>query len=220
MKKSLMMTTFMLMLTTAGGTWTAAAEEHAQEGGAAVEAPASEVSDAEAAANKAADDERKAKAARIAATISDLRSEGAASIGPDQKITPEVFKSVCGAVKMKAMELAKSEGVKIRHAAARNRNPENAATEEEISMHLLFTEHPETKELWNKATIDGVAYDRYVRPIYVEPACLACHGEKDNRPEFIQQKYPEDKAFGFNPGDLRGIIEILIPEPLAKQKGE
>ena len=157
-------------------------------------------------------DARKVKAKKIADEITDLRSKRAASLlESDKKITPTVFKSVCGAVNKKAMKIAKKEGVKIRHAAIKNRNPDHAATTEEISMHSFFVEYPDAGEIWNKTTIDGKEFDRYVRPIYVEPACLKCHGEKDERPEFIQKKYPEDKAFGFKVGDLRGIIEVMMP---------
>ena len=60
--------------------------------------------------------------------------------------------------------------------------------------------------------IEGKGYKRYVRPIFVEPACLACHGEKDKRPDFIVKKYPKDKAFDFKVGDLRGIISVMIPD--------
>lgn len=157
-------------------------------------------------------DARKIKAENIANEITELRSERAASlINAESEVTPEVFKSVCGAVKKRAMKLAKENGLKIRHAALKNRNPNHAATAEEESMHRFFSDNPGTESLWNKTTIKGESYDRYVKPIYVEPACLACHGEKDKRPGFIKKKYPEDKAFAFKAGDLRGIIEVMVP---------
>ena len=51
-----------------------------------------------------------------------------------------------------------------------------------------------------------------MKPIFVEDACLACHGSKDKRPFFIVDKYPEDRAFDFKTGDLRGMVEVLFPE--------
>ncbi len=151
------------------------------------------------------------KAKKIADEITDLRSARAASLLQfDKAITPDVFKGVCGPVKKRAMAIAKKEGVKIRHAAIKNRNPAHAASDEEKRFHAIFAKGEET-EIWDKTTIDKKGYERYVRPIYVEPACLACHGEKDKRPAFIQKKYPGDRAFGFKAGDLRGIIEVMIP---------
>lgn len=156
-------------------------------------------------------DAPKIKAKEIADEITDLRSVRAASLlQSDKAVTPDVFKEVCGPVKKRAMAIAKKEGVKIRHAAIKNRNPAHAASDEEKSFHALFAKGSET-EIWDETTINKVAFARYVRPIYVEPACLSCHGEKDKRPAFIKKKYPEDLAYGFKAGDLRGIIEVMVP---------
>ena len=156
-------------------------------------------------------DTRKIKAKAIADEITDLRSVRAASLLQSGKaVTPDVFKEVCGPVKKRAMEIAKKEGVKIRHAAIKNRNPAHAASDEEKNFHSLFAGGMET-EIWDETTIDKAVFARYVRPIYVEPACLSCHGVKDERPAFIKKKYPEDLAYGFQPGDLRGIIEVMVP---------
>lgn len=152
------------------------------------------------------------KAKKIADRITDMRSERAASlIDADVKITPDVFKSVCGTVKKKAMEIAKKEGLKIRHAAMKNRNPDHAATEADIKLHDFFRNNPDEKGLWEKVSLKGGKYIKYSRPIYVEKACLICHGDKGKRPEFIKKKYAGDKAYGFEVGDLRGIIQVMVP---------
>lgn len=157
-------------------------------------------------------DARRLKAKKIADEICDMRSERAASlIKADKVVTPALFKEVCGAVKKRAMALSKENKVKIRHAAIKNRNPDHAATVEERELHRLFDTDRSVDEVWGKVDIDGLVYGRYVKPIFVEPACLACHGEKGSRPEFIKKKYPEDRAYGFNAGDLRGIIEVMVP---------
>ena len=51
-----------------------------------------------------------------------------------------------------------------------------------------------------------------VRRINVEPSCLACHGTKASRPAFIKANYPDDKAFDFTVGDLRGMYAVHLPE--------
>jgi len=152
------------------------------------------------------------KARKIAGEITELRSVRAASLlESGDAVTPDVFKQVCGPVKKKAMEIAQREGVRIRHAAVKNRNPDHAASDEEKEFHRIFEKGLE-KELWNETVIDGRKYSRYVSPVYVEPACLACHGEKDSRPAFVREKYPQDKAFGFDAGDLRGVIEVMMAQ--------
>ena len=157
-------------------------------------------------------DAGKITAKKIADEITALRSVRAASLlQSDKPVTPDIFKEVCGPVKKKAMEIAAKEGLKIRHAAVKNRNPDNAASDEEMSFHALF-EKGAAEEVWDETMINEVRYKRYVGPIFVEPACLACHGEKEKRPAFVKKKYPEDLAHGFKAGDLRGIIEVMIPE--------
>jgi hypothetical protein len=56
----------------------------------------------------------------------------------------------------------------------------------------------------------GIAY-----PIMLENACVICHGNDDqvSAPvrEAITQRYPDDQATGFAPGDLRGWFWIQIP---------
>jgi hypothetical protein len=48
--------------------------------------------------------------------------------------------------------------------------------------------------------------------ITVQPSCLACHGPKDERPAFVKKDYPEDRAYGFEDGDLRGIYAVFVPD--------
>lgn len=45
-----------------------------------------------------------------------------------------------------------------------------------------------------------------------EPSCLACHGTKASRAAFVKDNYPDDKAFDFQVGDLRGMYAVFIPE--------
>ena len=157
-------------------------------------------------------DAAKIKAKKIADEITDLRSLRAASLlESNEAITPKIFKKVCGPVKKKAMAIVKKEGVKIRHAAIKNRNPLHAASDEEKAFHAIF-EKGEVPDIWDETIIDKKSYKRYVSPIFVEPACLSCHGERDKRPAFVNKKYPKDLAYGFKPGDLRGIIEVMIPQ--------
>lgn len=44
------------------------------------------------------------------------------------------------------------------------------------------------------------------------PSCLACHGMKTSRPNFVKESYPDDRAFEFKVGDLRGMYAVFIPE--------
>lgn len=52
---------------------------------------------------------------------------------------------------------------------------------------------------------------RYAQPIFVEKACLKCHGDKEDAPPEVIEKYGSDKAFGYQLGDVRGIISVQLP---------
>jgi hypothetical protein len=52
---------------------------------------------------------------------------------------------------------------------------------------------------------------RYMRPIIMRETCLACHGPsvaQDVKAE-IAKYYTDDKAVGFNLGELRGAFSLV-----------
>ena len=163
-----------------------------------------------------AEDEVGAKKAGVvsaAEEIIQMRSTLAQNfIKPDTEITEETFKSVCGAVAKRVKEIMEKDGFKIRHASAKYRNPVNAATPEESSILETFDRNREIKGQWDITETDGKKFQRYMKPIFVEEACLACHGSKEKRPQFIVDKYPEDRAYDFKTGDMRGMVEVMFPE--------
>jgi hypothetical protein len=48
----------------------------------------------------------------------------------------------------------------------------------------------------------------------VEASCLVCHGAKENRPQFVKDNYPQDLAYNFHVGDLRGMYAVFIPDDM------
>ena len=53
---------------------------------------------------------------------------------------------------------------------------------------------------------------RYYRRIIVEGSCLACHGARESRPQFVKDGYPDDRAYNFEAGDLRGVYSVFIAD--------
>ncbi|KOR28009.1 hypothetical protein TI04_12020, partial [Achromatium sp. WMS2] len=53
---------------------------------------------------------------------------------------------------------------------------------------------------------------RYAQPIYVEQACLRCHGKPEDAPPEVIAKYGSIRAFGYKVGDIRGIISVKLPD--------
>ena len=122
------------------------------------------------------------------------------------------FKQVCKPVGMQAKQMAHSNGWNVIQMAAKYRNPKHQLDAEGRQAYTLLKNNPTLMGVWTQARMDGQAGTRYFRRITVESACLACHGAKDERPAFVKQRYPEDRAYDFQAGDLRGIYSVFIPD--------
>jgi hypothetical protein len=155
-----------------------------------------------------------AKAVQEIENLDAMRS-GLASFLKDspEKPTGETFKKVCKPVGMKAKQLSKENGWKVKQMANKYRNPAHAPDNLHAKMALAkFEQNPELMGFWEREPFNGEEGTRYYRRINVEASCLACHGGKNARPEFIQQKYPQDLAYDFKEGDLRGMYAVFIPD--------
>jgi hypothetical protein len=155
-----------------------------------------------------------AKAVQEVENLDAMRS-GLASTLKDSPTEPtiETFKEVCKPVGMRAKQLSKENGWQVKQIATKYRNPEHAPDNLHAIMALAkFEQDPELMGFWDSETINGQAGTRYYRRINVEPSCLACHGRKNARPQFVKDKYPQDLAFDFNVGDLRGMYSVFIPQ--------
>ena len=105
-----------------------------------------------------------------------------------------------------------TEGVEIGRTSHRLRNPVNSAPAwvDPILKEYLGEGSDRAAKLVHLPT------DRlgYVEPIVTQALCLACHGQ-DLAPEVVAQinrAYPDDKATGFEIGDLRGVYWVEYPE--------
>jgi hypothetical protein len=145
-----------------------------------------------------------------------LRSGLASTLeGSDEMPTGGTFKQVCKPVGMRAMQLSQENGWKVKQIATKYRNPAHAPDNENSRLALArFADDPNLEGFWDRETLDGQSGLRYYRRINVEASCLACHGAKGDRPDFVKAKYPEDKAYDFNVGDLRGMYAVFIPDEI------
>lgn len=106
----------------------------------------------------------------------------------------------------------------IKRVSFRNRNPFNKPDEFESNTLKEFEAWfvngellPQT-EIVSIETENGRQFIRYIKPIFVQPECLGCHGSENEIPDgvksLLNSKYPEDKAVNFKTGDLRGAISV------------
>jgi hypothetical protein len=133
--------------------------------------------------------------------------------GTGEEPTMDTMRQVCMPVGKRAMAIGQENGWRVRQVASKYRNPDHAPVgSQETGVIDLFAKHPEITGLWEPATAEQGAGVNCYRRIDVQASCLACHGSKDSRPAFVKDKYANDRAFGFKPGDLRGMYAVYIPE--------
>jgi hypothetical protein len=142
---------------------------------------------------------------RLAETIKTAGLKGA--VGSCKPLAPELNAAVGDAA-----------GIEITRTALRLRNPDNAPDTWEMANLELFVKQltagadHKTIEAYDVLTTkEGQKLFRYMKPIMTGEMCLGCHGpamSQDIKQE-IARNYPEDKATGFNLGELRGAFSVV-----------
>ena len=107
-----------------------------------------------------------------------------------------------------AAQVQSETGVRVGRASLRLRNPANAPPTW-VSAWLTAQGQRRAEGVTGvRAAEGGVA--RVLRPIAVEPVCVACHGDPSAMSpalrDALRAAYPEDRATGYQPGDLRGAL--------------
>lgn len=130
------------------------------------------------------------------------------AIGVCNVVAPEIAK-----------EQSKKYGWQVRRTSLKPRNPANAPDEWEQRVLYSFEKRKAAGEIAAKIeyaeVVDtgGKRQFRYMKAIPTVDICTKCHGV-DIAPEVIDhldKLYPEDKARGFKPGDIRGAFSIIQP---------
>ena len=107
-------------------------------------------------------------------------------------------------------------GHNLKQTSLKLRNPSNAPDEweKEVLKKLALAESSRDVGFGEILEIDDKKIYRYMKPIYVERACLECHGVKENIlpaiRQFLEKRYPHDQAYDYKEGDFRGGISITI----------
>jgi len=122
---------------------------------------------------------------------------------------------------VEAQEIARTlsgGGNTVRRVSLRTRNPLNDPDLHETGKLQAWEARwgqEAVGEEWEVVTEEGRTTLRYLRPIPLAGPCIACHGEPEQiAPEvmaLVRRLYPEDRAVGFAPGDLRGAVSVTIP---------
>lgn len=111
-----------------------------------------------------------------------------------------------------------NKGIYIKRVSFNYRNTNNQPDEFETKGLKYFEELKsrdkltDTTEYFEVVDAEGVKTVRFMKPIMVQAPCLGCHGAVENiGPDVkavLNNKYPEDKATGYQMDDLRGAVSI------------
>lgn len=109
--------------------------------------------------------------------------------------------------------IANNLKVYIQRLSDKNRNPANAIQTQMDSIAWAKVKSEKTDFIEENKS--GEVY--YYKSILIAmPTCIKCHGNKtditESTQKMIAQKYPNDKAIGYQMGDLRGMWKIKLKE--------
>ena len=121
-----------------------------------------------------------------------------------------------------AADVASQRAVTVGRSSLRLRNPDNAAAPAWVGAWLAAQGDRPAAGVTGIAevatTADG-AVARVLKPIAVEPVCVTCHGPRDAIAPAVADRiatlYPDDAAYGYAVGDLRGALWVEFPVPKA-----
>lgn len=134
-----------------------------------------------------------------------IQKEGpAGAVGVCAKDAPEII-----------ARIERELGVTVKRTSLKLRNPQNAPDPAEAELLQALA----ASELAGEPLPEGVTAfpndsRRFYKVVRVERVCLQCHGQPNAMPEAVRKEldtiYPDDKAVGYEEGELRGIISVSV----------
>jgi hypothetical protein len=113
-------------------------------------------------------------------------------------------------------KVAKEQGAQLSRVSLKNRNPKNVPNEwqkavlEDFDARAAKGEDVKAMAFAKMVEDGGKKQFRFMKALPTGKLCLRCHGSK-LAPEVsakLAELYPEDKATGYKPGQVRGAIVI------------
>lgn len=129
------------------------------------------------------------------------------------------------ACRVRAPEMARNAsqqtGWNVRRASLRNRNPKGVPDAWERGVLERFDAQAaagvagSTLETWQVVDEGGRQVFRYAKALPTQALCVQCHGSADKLSEPVKAKlralYPNDRATGYEPGQIRGALFLKKP---------
>lgn len=120
-----------------------------------------------------------------------------------------------------AADVSRASGFTVKRVSPKNRNPAGvpdaweAQAQADLEKRLAAGEKPETLDTWQVVQTSQGKVFRYAKALPVQPLCVTCHGDPagiaDGVKARLAAEYPLDKATGYAPGMIRGIVSVQRP---------
>lgn len=120
-----------------------------------------------------------------------------------------------------AKNMSEQTGWSIRRVSLKNRNPKavpdawERTVLEEFDRRTLSGEKPTSLEKGEMVSEGDKKFYRYMKALPTQDLCLACHGTIERIDPAVKAKlqelYPDDKAVGYGPAEIRGAITMKKP---------
>jgi hypothetical protein len=117
-----------------------------------------------------------------------------------------------------AKNLSEQTGWSVRRVSLKNRNPKAVPDTwernvlEEFDRRAAAGEKPTSLEKGELVTDGTTKVYRYMKALPTQDLCLDCHGTSDRLSAEVKARlkdlYPEDKATGYGPAEIRGAITL------------
>ncbi|MCF8030808.1 MAG: DUF3365 domain-containing protein [Desulfohalobiaceae bacterium] len=108
-------------------------------------------------------------------------------------------------------DVAESRDVIYRRVAVNSRNPDFDPNELEMRMIRYFRENPQADIWQKKISRGGEQYFYCSRPVVFTQSCMRCHGDPQNAPDKIVEKYGSQRGFHYKTGEVAGVVSVGFP---------
>lgn len=110
-----------------------------------------------------------------------------------------------------AKRITKDSKYSLRQISLRYRNPDNIPDSYETAQLNAFNAG-NVRESHKVVFINGEKVYRYILPMVAEESCLECHGEYNNAPDFIKERFPRGHhSYDYRVGEVIGAVSASIP---------
>ena len=99
----------------------------------------------------------------------------------------------------------------IKFSSESPRNPINQAGKEEMEIIEIFDDNPELKRWQGHITINGRGYMAIFNARRMEASCLYCHGDPEDAPDSLIDRYGSVAGFHRPLGKVIGMDMVAIP---------